>query len=85
MMAWSMCQLENNPRPLARLLPGNVFTYFNLIFAVFAVLLAFVRSYNNMTFLPVIISNMFIGIIQEIKLRRFLINLRWLMHLRHRL
>ena len=52
-------------KTIGQIVAGNVFTYFNLIFAVFAVLLALVRSYNNMTFLPVIVSNMLIGIIQE--------------------
>ena len=46
-------------KTIGQIVAGNVFTYFNLIFAVFAVLLAFVRSYNNMTFLPVIISTLF--------------------------
>ena len=59
-------------KTIGQIVAGNVFTYFNLIFAVFAVLLAFVRSYNNMTFLPVIISNMFIGIIQEIRAKKVL-------------
>lgn len=55
-----------------QIIAGNVFTYFNLIFAVFAVLLALVKSYNNMTFLPVIVCNMFIGIIQEIRAKKVL-------------
>ena len=59
-------------KTIGQIVAGNVFTYFNLIFAVFAVLLALVRSYNNMTFLPVIISNMFIGIIQEIRAKKVL-------------
>ena len=46
---------------------GNVFTYFNFVFAIFAGLLIFVRSYNNMTFLPIILLNTIIGIVQEIR------------------
>ena len=42
-------------KTIGQIVAGNVFTYFNLIVAVFAVVLAFVRSDNNMTFLPVII------------------------------
>ena len=59
-------------KTIGQIIAGNVFTYFNLIFAVFAVLLALVRSYNNMTFLPVIVSNMLIGIIQEIRAKKVL-------------
>lgn len=59
-------------KTIGQIVVGNVFTYFNLIFAVFAVLLALVRSYNNMTFLPVIVSNMLIGIIQEIRAKKVL-------------
>ena len=59
-------------KTIGQIIAGNVFTYFNLIFAVFAVLLALVRSYNNMTFVPVIIFNMFIGIIQEIRAKKVL-------------
>lgn len=59
-------------KSIGQIVAGNVFTYFNLIFAVFAVLLALVRSYNNMTFVPVIIFNMLIGIIQEIRAKKVL-------------
>ncbi|RVU73089.1 MULTISPECIES: cation-translocating P-type ATPase [Lactobacillus] len=50
----------------------NVFTYFNLIFAVLAVLLILVGAYKDLTFLPVIILNTIIGIIQEIRAKRIL-------------
>lgn len=59
-------------KTIGQIVAGNVFTYFNLIFAVFAVLLALVKSYNNMTFVPVIVSNMLIGIIQEIRAKKVL-------------
>ena len=35
----------------------NVFTYFNLIFLVLAILLCLVGSFRDLTFLPVIIAN----------------------------
>lgn len=50
----------------------NIFTYFNLIFLVMAVLLCMVGSYRNLTFLPVVIGNTLIGIIQEIRSKRVL-------------
>lgn len=50
----------------------NVFTYFNLIFAVLAVLLILVGSFKDLTFFPVIILNTIIGIVQEIRAKRVL-------------
>ena len=56
----------------------NVFTYFNLIFLVLAVLLCIVGSFRNLTFLPVIIANTCIGIIQEIRAKKVLDKLNML-------
>lgn len=50
----------------------NVFTYFNLIFLVLSILLCMVGSFRNLTFLPVVFSNMLIGIIQEIRSKKVL-------------
>lgn len=46
---------------------SNVFTYFNLIFLVITILLIMVGSFRNLTFLPIIIGNTVIGIVQEIR------------------
>ncbi|WP_411335283.1 cation-translocating P-type ATPase [Ruminococcus gauvreauii] len=51
---------------------GNLLTYFNLVFAVIAVLLILVGSFRDLTFLPVIIANTLIGIIQEIRSKNVL-------------
>ncbi|MDE5557292.1 MAG: HAD-IC family P-type ATPase [Ruminococcus sp.] len=50
----------------------NVFTYFNFIFFILAVLLAITGSYRDMTFLPIIVANTLIGIIQELRSKRTL-------------
>ncbi|MCC2253454.1 HAD-IC family P-type ATPase [Ruminococcus sp. CLA-AA-H200] len=50
----------------------NIFTYFNLIFTVLAVLLILVGSFRDLTFLPVIIANTLIGIIQEVRAKQVL-------------
>ena len=50
----------------------NVFTYFNAIFAGLAVLLILTGSWKSLTFLPVIIANMLIGIIQQLRSKRVL-------------
>ena len=43
----------------------NVCTYFNLIFLIIAILLCVVGSFRDLTFLPIILANIFIGIFQE--------------------
>ena len=50
-----------------QIVAGNVFTYFNFVFLLLAVLLALVRSWRDLTFLPLIISNTLIGIVQELR------------------
>lgn len=51
---------------------SNVFTYFNLIFLVITILLIMVGSSRNLTFLPIIIGNTVIGIVQEIRAKKTL-------------
>lgn len=46
---------------------GNVFTYFNFVFLLIAVLLFAVGSYRDLTFLPIIFANTAIGILQEMR------------------
>ncbi len=55
-----------------QIIKDNTLTYFNLIFLILAILLVVVGSYVNLTFLPVIIANTIIGIIQEIRSKRAL-------------
>ena len=50
----------------------NVFTYFNLIFAVLAVLVVLSGSIKSLTFLPVVIANAIIGIIQQLRAKKVL-------------
>lgn len=65
-------QVKNQSKSVGQIIAGNIFTYFNFIFAVFTALLVFVRSYVNMTFLPIIVCNTMIGIVQEIRAKRVL-------------
>lgn len=64
--------VKNQSKTVGQIIAGNVFTYFNLIFFIFTLMLALVHSYINMTFLPIIIINMLIGIVQEIRTKRVL-------------
>ena len=51
---------------------SNTLTYFNLIFLVITVLLCIVGSFRNLTFLPIILWNIIIGIIQEWRAKKTL-------------
>ncbi len=51
---------------------SNVFTYFNFIFFALAAALICVGSFNNLTFLGVILVNTAIGIVQELNAKRTL-------------
>ena len=59
-------------KTIGQIVAGNVFTYFNLIFLILAVLLCIVSSYRNLTFLPIIIGNTVIGIYQELRAKKTL-------------
>lgn len=50
----------------------NTFTYFNAIFLIIAILVIAAGSYRSLTFLPVIIVNTIIGIIQELRAKKVL-------------
>lgn len=69
---WINVAVDPPAKTTKEIIHENVFTYFNLIFAVLAVLLIFVGSFRNLTFLPVIIANTLIGIIQEIRAKKIL-------------
>lgn len=51
---------------------SNVCTYFNLIFLVITILLVAVGSFRNLTFLPIIIGNTVIGMVQELRAKKTL-------------
>ncbi len=53
-----------------RIIRDNLFTYFNLIWLIVAVLLAACKSFENMTFLAIVIPNIAISTIQEMKAKR---------------
>ena len=51
------------------IIKGNLLTYFNMIFLILAILVCVAGSFRSLTFLPVVIGNALIGIIQEIRAR----------------
>lgn len=75
---WANTPVDPPSKSVKEIVTSNVFTYFNLIFAVIAVLLIFVGAFRDLTFLPVIIGNTLVGIIQEIRSKKVLDNLNML-------
>lgn len=75
---WSNVTVDPPAKTTQEIIRENVFTYFNLIFLVLAVLLIIVGSFRNLTFLPVIIINSLIGIVQELRAKKTLENLTML-------
>ncbi len=65
-------QIDNTAKTTKDIIKENVFTYFNLIFFIMAILLIISGAYNSLTFMPVIICNSLIGIFQEIKSKKVL-------------
>lgn len=66
------CRVSASTKSVSAIVKSNLFTYFNLVFFVIAVLLAMVGAWRDMLFLPVIIANTCIGIIQEIHSKKVL-------------
>lgn len=63
---------DHSSQSVSQIIKSNVFTYFNLIFAVIAAMLIAVGAFKGLTFLPVIIANMLIGIAQQLYAKRVL-------------
>ena len=69
--------LDNRPvkpegKTVASIIKSNLFTYYNLVFAILTALLIAAESFRSLTFLPVVIANLLIGIVQEIRAKRTL-------------
>ena len=64
--------VESPSKSTKEIVYSNVFTYFNLIFFIIAVLLCLVGSFRDLTFLPIVLANTFIGIIQELRAKKVL-------------
>ena len=65
-------QIDRTARTTGEIIKENVFTYFNLIFLILSILLIVAGAFNSLTFLPVIIANMLIGIFQELSAKKVL-------------
>ena len=61
---------EKAGKSYLRITCDNLFTFFNMVWAVVAIVLVAFGSYTNLTFLPVIIPNILIGLFSEIKAKQ---------------
>ncbi len=75
---FSNAPVDPPSKTVKEIVTSNVFTYFNLIFAVIAVMLICVGAFRDLTFLPIIIGNTLVGIVQEIRSKKTLDKLNML-------
>ena len=68
-------QIDRTAKTTKDIIKENVLTYFNLIFLIISILLIAAGAFNSLTFLPVVIANMLIGIFQELHAKKVLDNL----------
>ena len=69
---WTNEMVTEESKTVGQIIKGNLLTYFNLIFAILAILVVAAGSFRSLTFLPVVIANLFIGILQEIRAKKTL-------------
>jgi cation-transporting ATPase E len=62
----------NMGKTIGKIIRDNLLTFFNMLYLVITILLCIAQSWNNLTFLPVIIPNIVIGIYQEIKAKKMI-------------
>ena len=61
---------EKVGKSYSKIIFDNLFTFFNMVWAIVAIVLIIFGSYSNLTFLPIIIPNILIAIFSEIKAKR---------------
>ncbi len=64
--------VDSGAKTNKQIIMDNLFTYFNVIFMILSVLVCVAGSFRSLTFLPVVVGNTLIGIIQEIRARNVL-------------
>ena len=57
---------------ISTIIKKNIFTYFNVIFMILAILVTFAGAFRNLTFLIVVTINVLIGIFQQIRSKKVL-------------
>lgn len=67
---YSNMPVVDSSNTIGHIIKSNVFTFFNLLFFLLAICVILVGSYSNLMFMPVVIINIVIGIVQEIRAKR---------------
>jgi len=67
--------VKSNLKSPWKIISSNLFSYFNLILSLIAILLLSIKSYENMWFVVIALANTLIGIFQEFKARSIIKNL----------
>lgn len=69
---WTNIPVDPPAKTTKDIIYDNVFTYFNLIFVILAALLIIVGAFRDLTFMPIVIINTLIGIVQEVRAKNVL-------------
>lgn len=64
--------IKSPTKTVGQIIQTNIFTYFNLVFAILASFIIAVGSFRDLMFLPVVVINTLIGIVQEIRSKKTL-------------
>ncbi|MEL4105481.1 cation-translocating P-type ATPase [Oscillospiraceae bacterium WX1] len=65
-------------KTVGQIFKDNIFTYFNLVFFILSGLIILVGSYKDLTFMGVIVVNTAIGIVQELRSKKKLAELKFI-------
>ena len=71
-LGYANTPVQSPGKSVGQIILSNVFTYFNLIFFLLAACVIAVKSWNNLMFMGVVLTNMVIGIVQELRSKRTL-------------
>ncbi len=63
-------EVESSSRTVKEIILSNVFTYFNMIFFILAIAIIAVGAWYNLTFMGVVLANICIGIVQELRSKK---------------
>ena len=69
---------DSADKTIGQIFKDNIFTYLNLVLSLLALCIILVGSYRNLVFMPVVLINTTIGIIQELRSKRALSKLSFL-------
>ncbi len=70
--------IEPPSKTTGQIVRSNLLTYFNIVFFILAGCIIAVGSWYNLTFMPVVIANILIGIIQELRAKKTLDDLSFI-------